>query len=199
MEDTIVIGQRADAKVLCNNCNKELLASEAHCYAGEDKQDVYICSDCKVGIDNEFEVETAKPNLLGAIGLGVLAAIIGAVVWVLVAVIFEVTVGYVAIGVGFIVGWGVILGSGRKRGIKLQITSTIITLVAILMAEYATFVYFVTEYVKETYPVETADITIFWISPIDPDFLSSLVSPIGFLIWAIGLYVAFTIPKARKS
>jgi lysylphosphatidylglycerol synthetase-like protein (DUF2156 family) len=198
MEDTIVIGRKADEKVFCSNCNKELLASDAHCYEGEDKQDVYICSDCKEGIDKEFEAETTKPNWLGAIGLGIAAALVGAVVWVLVAVIFEVTIGYVAIGVGFIVGWGVILGSGKKRGIKLQITSTVITLATILLAEYATFIYFVTDYVKEAYPAETADMSIFWVTPFDPDFLSSLASPMGLFIWAIGLYVAFIVPKARK-
>lgn len=54
------------------------------------------------------------PNPGGALLGGLIAAVVGAVIWALITVILKFQIGFMALGVGFLVAWAVkTLGKGR--------------------------------------------------------------------------------------
>jgi hypothetical protein len=54
------------------------------------------------------------PNLGGALLGGLIAAVVGAVIWALITVTLKFQIGFMALGVGFLVAWAVkTLGKGR--------------------------------------------------------------------------------------
>lgn len=54
------------------------------------------------------------PNLGAALLGGLIAALVGAVIWALITVTLKFQIGFMALGVGFLVGWAVkTLGKGR--------------------------------------------------------------------------------------
>jgi hypothetical protein len=72
---------------------------------------------------------------------GLVAAIVGGVVWGLIVKMTEYEVGFVALGIGFIVGTAVVLGSGNKRGLPLQVIAVVLALIGILLGKYLAFVW----------------------------------------------------------
>ncbi len=198
MEEKIEIGAKTLEEVVCANCNKTVPGAEALSFRDKDGNDVYLCEECNKAAEEEFKKEVENPNYIGAIALGVLAGIATGVIWYFIEILTERIIGYVAIGVGYVVARAVILGSGKKRGTVLQIISAIITLLSIVGASYFSAVYFVNDYVRDMFTEagETFNEMI-WLSPFDKDVISMVVSPVGVLIWAFGIYIAYRTPKKR--
>ncbi len=192
-------GGEVAKKVNCSMCNKEGAVEEFVTLQDKEGLDEYVCAECRARMSQEFEAETKNPNIILAIILGVVGAIIGGIVWYLVAVSTGTEIGYISIGLGYLVGMGVYLGSGKKRGQKLQIISAVIALLAIFVTEKFIFDHFLNEYFQANlaeFPQmegQTVSISFF-----NPDFLRNLVSPIGLLIYAIGIYFAYNVCKSRK-
>ena len=63
----------------------------------------------------QYEQLRSEQNLPIAILAGLSAAILGAVAWAAITVTTEFQIGYMAIAVGFIVGWAVRLGKGIDK------------------------------------------------------------------------------------
>ncbi|HSA95605.1 MAG TPA: hypothetical protein VLJ16_06115 [Acidobacteriota bacterium] len=193
-DEPIVIGAQAAADVTCSKCRRTLPGSEAHVFRGKKGEDVHVCPECKRQIDEAFRAETEDPNYLGAVVMGLAGGIAGGALWYLVEILTGYRVGYVALAVGFLVGWGVILGSGKKRGGTLQLISVGITLFAVLGASYFSAIHFTNDYLRE----QVSGAAYVWISPFDPGLIKAIVSPMGVFIWAIGAYIGFRTPQARK-
>jgi hypothetical protein len=95
-------------------------------------------------VQHEIDEQTSHPNLPGAVGLGALAAALGSVGWFAVArlaVAAEggvgwVVVGMLAIGIGWLVGKAVVLGSGNKRGPSLQLISATLSSIPLFGGRY---------------------------------------------------------------
>jgi len=68
-----------------------------------------------------------NPNYLGALALGLLAAIAGGWIWERVATVFNLQIGIISIVIGVAVGRAVVAGAGNKRGTALQVISVILT------------------------------------------------------------------------
>ncbi len=192
-DDNLKMGALVDKDINCAGCNLVVSTDDAYCFVDREGNDVYYCEECKKSIDQSLALETKNPNIIGAILLGLLAAVVSGAIWCAIEYFTGYTIGYVAIAVGFLIGWGVILGSGKKRGFILQIISTVITLFTILAATYMTFTFSLHDYLK------SEGINQFlWISPFDPDLISNIISPMGLFIWAIGIASAFKVPAAKK-
>jgi hypothetical protein len=71
-----------------------------------------------------------------------------------------------------------------------------LTLMSLLVAKYFTILHFLRKSLLEQ-KAEGYSGQFFLLSPLEPVFLQNLVSPMGLLIWAIALYVAFSVPKPR--
>jgi len=72
---------------------------------------------------------------VGGIVCGVIAAVIGAVVWAAVAFYANVEIGYLAWGIGLLVGLGVSLGS-RTGGVGAALVAVVLTALSILGGKY---------------------------------------------------------------
>lgn len=198
--EQIGIGTRADEKSACSECGKEGTSKELFLYKGKDGAEVHLCADCRQKINDTIENEEKKVNMAGAIGLGAVAAIVGGVIWYYITIFSQREFGYVALGLGYLIGYGVYFGAGKNRAHKLQIIAGVLTLVTIFLTEWYIQNYFLNEYFglhPEEFPNFTPGLPI-ELPMFSSVFLESLLSPIGLLIYAIGAYVAYQFPKPQK-
>ena len=194
--DRVQIGSKASQGVQCAQCQQQVPAGQYYSYKGRKGADVFLCSTCRDKMEQVLQAETKNPNLVGALVLGVLAGLVASGIWYAIVALTGYEIGYVAIGIGYLIGHAVHIGSGRKRMASLQLLSGGIALFSLLVAKYFTFLYFVRKALLEQ-KTQGYDGHFFFISPLYPIFLQNLVSPIGLLIWAFALYIAFSIPKPR--
>src|SRR5256885_12374195 len=80
--------------------------------------------------------QTSEPKMLGALLYGLVAGVLAGAIWFAIVIVTQHEVGLVAVVVGWLVGQAVVLGSGRKRGLKLQLLSVAIALATMAGAEY---------------------------------------------------------------
>ena len=192
----IKIGAKAEQSALCMSCKQMVAPGQYYTYKAKDGSDLALCGACRTQAESSFEAETKDLRMFGAVLFGVGAGAVGAAIWYFIVAAAGVSIGYMALGLGYLIGFAVRIGAGGKRGFPLQALSAGIALVSLFGAKYFIFLHFLREYLKEKYP--TYDGHLFFVSPVDPAFLGSLVSPMGLLIWAFALYVAFSVPKARS-
>ena len=196
--EKLKIGSKADVNVVCMQCQKEISSKEAYTYKDKDDNEVFLCESCRCEVENELKKETENPNILLALILGSLAGVIAGIIWYFFSILTGYQIGYIAIGVGFLIGWAVVFGSGKKRGAVLQILSAVITLVTLFISEYFMTLYYFRQYMlKNNSEFPDYNGEMFFVSPFEPDVLSSMISPMGLLIWGIGVYFAYSIPKSR--
>lgn len=89
---------------------------------------------------NAPAVAEPKPNLALALVAGIAAAIVGAIAWAIVTVTTEYQIGYMAIGVGLLVGFAVRLGHGRDKIFAL--TGAVLALIGCLLGNFLSMVGF---------------------------------------------------------
>ena len=88
--------------------------------------DQVICPECRDRV-------TAKPpgnglvRFLKAAAFGIVAGLIGALIWYLIRVIAHVQIGLIAILVGFMVGKAIHMATGGRGGLKYQFLAVLIT------------------------------------------------------------------------
>jgi len=102
-----------------------------------------VCPSCAGKAAMEIEEMTNHPNLLGAVLLGALATLAGSVAWYVAAVVTNRQYMILAIGVGWLVGKAVVLGSGNKRGAELQVAAAALAFIGILGGRYLLVNHFV--------------------------------------------------------
>lgn len=195
----IKIGSKANENVTCSQCAKQVLGNQAYTYKNKENKSIFLCESCREGVEKALQEETKDPNIAMAIILGAIAAIIAGIVWFFFSILTGYQIGYIAIGVGFLIGWAVILGSGKKRGPVLQMISALMTLVTLFVSEYFMLLYYYRKYLLE-HKAEFPDYNGEWffLSPFSPDLLKDMFSPMGLVIWGIGIYFAYSLPKSRN-
>jgi len=97
------------------------------------------CPVCKDGVVAARTGGSRARRVLGAGGLGLLAAIGGAAVWITIVRVTHYEIGLVAIGVGFLVGAAVRRGSGGRGGWPYQTLAVVLTYAA-MVAYYVPYV-----------------------------------------------------------
>jgi hypothetical protein len=104
------------------------------------------------------EAEQFTPQaLLPAVTGGLLAAIVGGIVWGLIVILTDYEVGFVAWGIGFLAGFLVVRFAGGRKGVPLQAIAIVSSLVGIVLGKYVAYVYFIKEAVREQVSDEAAD------------------------------------------
>lgn len=199
-EEKISIGSEVGKKVHCIDCKKEGTTDHFITMLDEKGKNIHYCQDCKEKLNMQFEEETKDPNWGLAVLGGALGGAIGGALWFGVAIGTGREIGYLSLALGYLVGYGVYFGAGKKRGQGLQIMSAVIALATMFITEKLMFDYFVNDFITKNaanYPdwVPGTKVTI---SLLDPVFLESIVSPVGLLIYAIGIYLAYSICKPKK-
>jgi hypothetical protein len=103
----------------------------------------------------QSEQMTGTEYLPGSIG-GLLAAIVGGVLWGLITMATNKEYGIAAIGIGFLAGGGVLLFSGKKKGLPLQIIACVTSVLGILVGKYWIFMSQFKSIMAERYGAEAA-------------------------------------------
>ena len=198
-ELNLKIGSKANEVVACAQCSKQVSGSQAFTYKTDKGETLYLCEECRNTAEKDLKAETENPNLVMAGILGFVAAVVAGAIWYAVSILTGYQIGYLAIGVGFLIGWAIVFGSGKKRGSVLQLMSAAITLVTLFTSQYFILLYYFRKYMLENpgeFPGYKGE--MFLVSPFNPEILQGMISPMGLVIWGIGIYFAFTIPKSRS-
>jgi len=180
IDDTAIIQSLVEMGVDRNDARK--LVQEIHRGAIE------------VAEQQQFTSEAILPVLIGA----VLAAIISGFIWGWIVAATEYEIGFMALGVGAITGYAVVLFSKGKRGTPLQIIAVLASILGIIIGKYFIFLNILKEEVTKEYGAEVAaNIPVISGDTIDFFFenLELLVS--GFdIVWIIlAVITAWGIPK----
>lgn len=144
----------------------------------------------------QFSRQALLPAILG----GLIAAVVGGIVWGLIVIVTDYEVGFVAWGIGFLAGFAVVRFAGGRKGLPLQAIAIVASLVGIVLGKYIAYVYFLKEFVREQIGEEAADD----ISYFDGDVISLFREDLGEvfggydLLWA-GLAIVTAWQIARPS
>lgn len=68
--------------------------------------------------------------------LSTLGALIGVAIWVVIGILTNTEIGYVAIVLGFLAGRGARLGTGGLGGVSIQLMSAVVAVFGIVLAKY---------------------------------------------------------------
>jgi hypothetical protein len=133
------------------------------------------------------EERPAAAALLPALAAGIVAAVMGGVVWGLIVKWTDYEVGFVAWGIGFLVGLAVVTAA-RTRGLVLQVVAVLCALLGILIGKYLSFVWVLQNAAADEFG-EGVDIPVFSMDTFDL-FRDNLDTVFGWidLLW-VGLAV----------
>lgn len=124
----------------CSECKNEF--PEENIFLVNDQP---FCTNCHNQLTEKIKTQeaTGSDMITGALGACV-GAIIAGILWGLIVILTNYEIGYVAIGVGILAGYGVYFASGRKRGAILQIIASAASILGILIGKYVIFYHFFT-------------------------------------------------------
>lgn len=183
----------------CQNCSVEIRQGEEITLQGQGKGagTITLCHNCNFAIERALKAEAEDPNQVGALILGLGAAVGASLLWYAFVVMTKYQVGFIAIAVGWLVAQAVILGAGHKRGPRLQILSVALTLVAMALSEYLIVRHFAVEALAQQ-----GYTNIPLLLPIN--VMVSLVvegiknDPLSLLFWGIAVWEAYALPAPRR-
>lgn len=154
------------------------------------------CAACVAKVREELATQVpGGMNLLAAAGGGLAGALAGAAVWAGVAVVTNMEVGYIAVLVGFLTGFGVKLGAGKQRGPTLQYLAAGLSVIGLVAAKYMLFAVTVVKMGHE----HGVDLSYFdeRIMSVFPDALGELLGVLDVLFLVLALGAAYRVPKAH--
>jgi hypothetical protein len=144
-----------------------------------------------------WQQPTSSSVISGAIGGGA-AAVIAGFVWALIVRLTDYEVGFMALGLGFLVGAAVVVFSGNRRGTALQAVAVAASLVGILAAKYFIFVHVLRRAVLKEYGAEQAAAVVVFSARILGFFFESIVTVLsGYdAIWVLlAVVTAWRLPR----
>ena len=142
---------------------------------------------------------SGQPAILPAmLGAG-LAAAAGGGLWGLVVILTGYVIGYMALGIGLLSGFSVVLFSRGQRGLPLQVIAVAGSLLGIVIGKYTTFFHFVKKAVASQHGEEVAaNVSLFSEKTIQVFALNfgSMLSAFDILWVFLAVITAWRIPKA---
>lgn len=141
-----------------------------------------VCERCYLAHASEFDGQADAAGYLRGLALGIGAALLGAVGWVLITIFSGYQLGIVAIAVGWLVGKAVLRGTRRQGGVPGQLMAVGLTYLAIV-SQYLFF---------EILRSEGGSHLVVAIgSALVAPFTQETRSVLGIVILGIGLYQAW--------
>lgn len=146
------------------------------------------------------EAELFEPRqLVPAVLAGLAAAVAGGIGWALLAVTTDYEIGFAALGIGILAGYAVVLATRGRKGLALQVTAVVASLVGIGLGKYFTYAWDLKDAVRQAFGDEAAESVGF----LDPEVIDLFVEDAdrvfgGYdLLWAaFAVYAAWRIPRA---
>jgi hypothetical protein len=138
MSDLTVAAETGPTLVTCALCSASVRSEDTKLANGH-----RVCPACAL----QLQAELARANepdevLPRAIALGALGGLLGAAVWAVVLIVTDFEIGYLAVLVGFLSGYGVKYGARGAGSRRLQKVAVACTLVGLIAAKYLVFAHF---------------------------------------------------------
>jgi hypothetical protein len=136
-----------------------------------------------------------RASLLGGLVLGLLAAVVATGLWYGVVAFTNYQIAFVAIGVGWLVGTGTVMGAGGGASFVLVVSSGLFTLAALAVSEYLSIFHFA----SQMFELSFSDL---FQSPglmLEVVVESLSADPITLVFWAIALWTAFKLPARAAA
>src|SRR3989339_1620505 len=139
----------------CQGCNNTLPSGDVIRVNG-----LMLCRTCNTNFKERLIAQQPAGSdfLTGFLG-ACAAAIVAGIIWGLIVILTNYEIGYLAIGVGVVAGYGVYFASGKKGGPVLQILASISSIVGIVIGKYVTFYHFFRQGATEAAKEQGADPT----------------------------------------
>jgi hypothetical protein len=180
----------------CHECGAPLRDDEKQLLG-----DNWYCKACvekaKQNITKALDDMTKDIAWPKAVVFGAVVAAVGALLWMVLEVYLNIRLGIIAVAIGYGAGYAVVIGSGGKRGIGLQILSAALTFLGIagglflgLHADVAKAIASGEVNIPKGAEWE-ATVTLF-------PLVMTKMSIISWVIIAFGLWQAFVIPAMPK-
>ena len=139
-------------------------------------------------------VETPpRSNLALAILAGIVAAIVGAIIWAVVTITTEYQIGFMAIGVGFLVGFAVRLGNGVGK--VFGSVGAILALVGCLLGNFFTIIGF---FAKTQNINVLSALTAIDFSRI-PEIMAAAFNPMDLVFYGIAAYEGYRFSQRKDG
>jgi len=191
-------GSPADAALVCKNCGQSITS------AYYDVSGQSVCAECRTRISAIMETPTGVAALVkaGLFGLG--AGIAGAIVYYAVLALLHLEIGFVAILIGYMVGYAVRKGAGGG-GLRFQVLAVALTYGAVGLA-YTPIVFRAAndengkqaaQHATESATVATAAETCDPTTPVNP--LVAVVTLLGFIAALPVLVIVGSLPSGIIS
>jgi len=146
------------------------------------------CAECRAVVERELLAAKSAKRFLSALQYGGLAAVAGCLGWMLVSTLLHGQFGFVAIGLGYLIGKAVRKGAHGQGGTRYQILAVFLSYSAIVLASIPNLLHADSgERVSALWAVGIA-----YVLP----FLDVSSNLIGLFIIAIALYEAWKLTRA---
>jgi uncharacterized membrane protein len=132
-------------------------------------------------------------SLALAIIAGLVGAIIGGIAWAIVTITTEYQIGYMAVGVGFLVGFAVRLGNGATK--IFGYTGAVLALLGCVLGNFFTIVgvYAKTQNLGVFSALSSIDLTKV------PEVMASAFNPMDFLFYGIAVYEGYRFSQRKPD
>jgi len=160
-----------------------------------------VCSACRDQVAAELKAEEAGGgHLPGAIVGGVVAALISGAVWAAIVVAAGVQIGYVAVGVGWLAGQGVVLGSGGRKGFNLQIIAVLSSVLGLLLGKYFALAYLIKGEMNKSLPGSGDQVSALSVEMFNAfcSVFTRMLSPWDILWLILAFSLAWSVPKPAQ-
>lgn len=176
----------------CSQCGMTIHEGMDH----QKTDDAVFCRPCfdKLSAELQHAVAAQSTDVNYAMGLvgGVLGGALGALVWWGFTIVTNIALGLVAVVIGIAVGKGVILLSGNKRHLNLQIMAVVISFLSFVYASFLvnrSFIQAALEAEGTPFEIPLLPSTEMFLEVVKAGF-----SPIDLLFLGIVIYQAWKIP-----
>lgn len=181
----------------CAGCARRL--SESYYRAGEQK----LCGDCAGRLLAAFPRDS-QARFTRALLLGVGAAAAGLAVYAGFTIVTHLYIGYLSLGVGWLVARAMLQGSGGVGGRRYQIAAVTLTYLSIALAEVPILVYGILHNPKihlgAGFSFARSALPLLWFGISSPfqQLRQPLQGLLGLFILSIGLRIAWRMTQARS-
>jgi hypothetical protein len=182
--------EQMEQEVRCAECETVLVEGQDR----ETTEDAVFCRPCFNNLSAQLQDVLAAQgqdiNYLNAVVGGLGGAALGVVVWWGFTVLTNIAFGLVAVVIGFAVGKGILLLTGGKRHLNLQILSGVIAIVAYFYASYLV----TRSFINEALLADGQDMVLTMLP--DPSLFVEVIS-LGFGFMDV-VFLAFVLIQAWK-
>jgi len=143
--------------------------------------------------------DSGQLAILPALFGGGLAAAVGGSIWGLIVSLTGYVIGYMALGIGLLCGYAVVLFSRGGKGMPLQVVAVLSSVLGIAIGKYATFFHFVKKAVAKQHGEAVAANVSFLSEKVLQVFVHNIGSRLSSfdILWVLlAVITAWRIPKA---